>query len=216
MPSPRTSEACSSPCSWNGSKRRALLPPVRIGLSATQRPLEEVARYLGGLRKVKGRNGIDRFEPRPVTIVDAGGRKDFDLEVSYPAATSGLPAQGTVWPAIERRLLDLIDGHRSTIVFSNNRRVAERLTARLNALAEPREVAKAHHGSLSHPHRRQTEESLKQGELPAVVATASLELGIDMGAVDLVCQVESPGGVRGGSSGSAAPGILSAGRVKGG
>ncbi len=175
---------------------------VRVGLSATQRPLEEVARYLGGRLRV----GPDRFEPRPVTIVDAGRRKDLDLEVSWPGRSIGPPSGGSVWPAIEARLLELIRSHRSTIIFANNRRVVERLTAHLNELAAaeailepgdqpPPPIARTHHGSLSLEGRRQTEEQLKEGSLPAVVATASLELGIDMGAVDLVCQVESPGGV---------------------
>jgi ATP-dependent Lhr-like helicase len=178
---------------------------VRIGLSATQRPLEEVARFLGGRRKV----GPDRFEPRPVTLVDAGLRKALDLEVGLPATP--VPG-GSVWPAIEERLAALIDGHRSTIVFTNNRRVAERLTARLNEREEltgkvaeaddatagddaPPPAVVSHHGSLSLDRRRGVEAALKEGRIRAVVATASLELGIDMGAVDLVCQVESPGSV---------------------
>ncbi|MDB5349731.1 MAG: Lhr-like helicase [Planctomycetota bacterium] len=181
---------------------------VRIGLSATQRPLEEVARYLGGLRKVADTGLTARYEARPVAIVDAGRRKDLDLEVSFPSRSAGPQPSASIWPAIEQRLLELIRGHRSTIVFANNRRVAERLTAHLNELADAEPgspiakpdapagpIARSHHGSLSPEARRQTEELLKDGNLPAVVATASLELGIDMGAVDLVCQVESPGGI---------------------
>ena len=180
-------------------------PFVRVGLSATQRPLEEVARYLGGRRKVRGRGASARFEPRPVTIVDAGRRKELDLLVSYPPGADGPPSQGGAWPSIEEFAARAIAEHRSTIVFVNNRRVAERLTARLNERAEaerapdldadPPPVARSHHGSLSLEARRATEAALKAGELPAVVATASLELGIDMGAVDLVLQVESPGSV---------------------
>jgi ATP-dependent Lhr-like helicase len=171
---------------------------VRIGLSATQRPLDEVARYLGGRRKVS--ETPVRWEPRPVSIIDAGQSKALDLEVTVPFDRPGPHPQGTVWPAIERRLLDLIRAHRSTIVFANNRRVVERLTAHLNESAagggeSAVDLARSHHGSLSQDERRATEEALKRGELPAVVATASLELGIDMGAVDLVCQVESPGSV---------------------
>ncbi len=182
---------------------------VRIGLSATQRPLEEVARYLGGRKKVSGRGGSAIFEPRPVTIIDAGQRKDLDILVSQPAGRMR-PGE-SVWPAIEERLLELIGQHQSTIVFANNRRVVERLAAALNErhaargeagsedLAEaspsPPVLARPHHGSLSMDVRRSTEEALKEGVLPAVVATASLELGIDMGAVELVCQVESPGSV---------------------
>ena len=171
---------------------------VRVGHSATQRPLEEVARYLGGISTTPHPGGGARREPRPVTIVNAGRRKDLDLEVSQP----GPDAPGaSVWPAVERQLLGLIESHRSTIVFANNRRVVERLTAHLNELANldhdgpERVIARSHHGSLSLEQRRETEDALKRGDLPAVVATASLELGIDMGAVDLVCQVESPGGI---------------------
>ena len=194
-------------------ERLARLNPngfVRIGLSATQRPLEEVARYLGGSRLVPaGRGKRSRHEPRPVTIIDAGQRKHLDLEVSAPFDRAGPRAEGSIWPEIERRLLALIREHRSTIIFANNRRVVERLTAHLNELAavdtpppedpdaqvNPPVVARAHHGSLSQEERRATEELLKAGNLPCVVATASLEMGIDMGAVDLVCQVGSPGGV---------------------
>ena len=176
---------------------------VRIGLSATQRPLDEVARYLGGREAVKGPGGRVRFEPRPVTVIDTGQRKALDLQVIAPFGHASAPAQGSVWPEIENRLFEMIRGHRSTIVFANNRRVVERLTAHLNDLVRGlnrpkrpgRPLVRSHHGSLSLDERRGTEEALKRGELPAVVATASLELGIDMGAVDLVCQVESPGSV---------------------
>ncbi|HEV3121654.1 MAG TPA: DEAD/DEAH box helicase, partial [Isosphaeraceae bacterium] len=192
---------------------------VRVGLSATQRPLEEVARYLGGLSAVDQPGGALAFKPRPVTIVDTGQRRELDLEVIVPAGlggglrAGGFQPAGSVWPAIEERVFDLIQEHRSTIVFANGRRVAERLTAHLNQLAgqlqetaraldtpvdrsdaediiapehdlvpvQPVEIARAHHGSLSLEERRATEEALKQGELPAVVATSSLELGIDMG-----------------------------------
>jgi len=166
---------------------------VRVGLSATQRPLEEVARYLGG--------------SRPVTIIDAGRRKELDLGVIAPFGTGGPLPGNSIWPAIEKRLFELIAEHRSTIIFANNRRVVERLTSQLNVLAESEQatpvdldlpatiVARSHHGSLSQEERRETEEALKRGDLPSVIATASLELGIDMGAVDLVCQVGSPGGV---------------------
>ena len=176
---------------------------LRIGLSATQRPLEEVARYLGGGRRVKDEAGHDHYEPRFVHIVDTGQKKDLDLQVISPFSEAISTQTGSVWPDIERLLFDYIRGHRSTIIFANNRRVVERLTAHLNELAETSELkgenwlefAKSHHGSLNLAERRQTEESLKRGELAAVVATASLELGIDMGAVDLVCQVESPGSI---------------------
>ena len=179
---------------------------VRIGLSATQRPLEEVARYLGGSQKVPNTKGASRYKPRSVQIVDAGGRKDFDLEVSFPAPEFGHAPGGSIWPSIEGQLHDLVKTHTSTIIFANNRRIVERLTARLNDLAESesaecedgeetKECVRAHHGSLSLEQRSATENALKRGELPAVVATGSLEMGIDMGSVDLVCQVESPGEV---------------------
>jgi ATP-dependent Lhr-like helicase len=185
---------------------------LRIGLSATQRPLDEVARYLGGLHAVETAPGERRFEPRPVTIIDAGRRKMMDLQVLWPGPEEGwmMGPPGTIWPAIEERILALAAGHRSTIIFANNRRTVEKLTARLNeadAGALPLELDpaadfgsrpagfRAHHGSLSLEERRSTEEELKRGELKGVVSTASLELGIDMGEVDLVCQVESPGNI---------------------
>jgi len=172
-------------------------PPQRIGLSATQRPLEEIAHFLGGRED-------DAW--RPVTIVDAGVRKELDVEVVVPvedmaSVTDVEPGPGTgegtrrsIWPAIHPKILELVQEHRSTIVFVNARRLAERLAARLNELAET-EIAKAHHGSLSREQRLVIEDELKSGTLRCLVATSSLELGIDMGAVDLVVQVESPGSV---------------------
>ncbi|WP_165072275.1 DEAD/DEAH box helicase [Paludisphaera rhizosphaerae] len=179
---------------------------VRIGLSATQKPLEEVARYLGGLRPT----GSGCMEFRPVEIVDASAPKSMDLRVIWPGGDGGLGPPGSIWPAIEDQVLGMVEEHRSTLVFANNRRTVEKLTARLNELAA-RDVERdtsndsetdpepgpfrAHHGSLSLEERRTTEEMLKNASLRAVVSTASLELGIDMGEVDLVCQVESPGNV---------------------
>ncbi len=176
---------------------------VRIGLSATQRPLDEVARFLGGL----DRDGV----PRPVCIVDAGLRKKIDLQVISPVEHFGPLPERSIWPSIYRTLAKEIGEHRSTIVFANNRRTVERLTAVLNEelagtgidapqghntfITEAPVAVRAHHGSVSLEVRQQIEKSLKVGELRAVVATASLELGIDMGAVELVCQVESPGNV---------------------
>ena len=175
-------------------------PPQRIGLSATVRPPETVAAYLGG-RTADG--------PRPVTIVDAGNRKALELEVIVPVAAmddpgaplpvavgqrtapAGAPPQTGIWPQIQPRILELIRRHRSTIVFVNSRRLAERLAQRLNELAGE-ELVRAHHGSLAREQRLAVEEALKSGRLPALVATSSLELGIDMGAVDLVIQVASP------------------------
>jgi ATP-dependent Lhr-like helicase len=179
----------------------------RIGLSATQRPLEEVARFLVGPK-------------RACRIVDAGVRKELDLRIEVPVESmtepaprdasadplqpvaGGEPLRGSIWPAIYPELLELIRAHRSTIVFVNNRRSAERLALRLNELAgsdgEPAAIARAHHGSLAREERQVVEELLKAGEIPCIVATSSLELGIDMGAVDLVLQVESPKSVAAG------------------
>jgi ATP-dependent Lhr-like helicase len=201
-------------------------PAQRIGLSATVRPVDEVASFLAG--------------GRPVTIVQPPAAKTVELEVVVPVEDLGAlgeqtgdltgPAAGaqqrsSIWPHVEQRVLDLVQAHRSTIVFANSRRLAERLTARLNELAAapPGEgfdpaappaqlmgqsgsghpageavIARAHHGSVSREQRALVEEDLKAGRLRAVVATSSLELGIDMGAVDLVVQVESPPSVAAG------------------
>ena len=180
-------------------------PPQRIGLSATQRPLEEIARFLGG-HSAQG-------AARPVAIVDAGHRKPMELEVVVPVedmaqlgaaatdtpGTPGAPPRlsGSIWPSIHPRLLELIQAHRSTIVFVNARRLAERLASRLNELAGE-DLVRAHHGALAREQRTEVEDALKSGTLKAIVATSSLELGIDMGAVDLVIQVESPGSVASG------------------
>lgn len=168
--------------------------PQRIGLSATQRPLEELARFVGGQRHV--------------AVVDVGVRKSLDLEVVVPVADMtrldegphfaeavergyGVEARFSIWPAVYPRLLDLVRAHRSTIIFANNRRLAERIAARVNELAgEP--LLRTHHGSVSRERRAEVEELLKRGQLRGLVATSSLELGIDMGAVDLVVLVESP------------------------
>jgi len=172
----------------------------RIGLSATQNPLEEVGRFLVGPK-------------RKCTIVDTGVRKPLDLKIHVPVesmvepdSTVELdPFEGTgqeatrksIWPAIYPKLLELVRAHRSTLVFVNNRRGAERLALRLNELAEE-PIARAHHGSLAREERLLVEDQLKAGELPCLVATSSLELGIDMGAIDLVLQVESPKSVTAG------------------
>ncbi|MEL3946266.1 ATP-dependent helicase [Streptomyces sp. LNU-CPARS28] len=198
-------------------------PARRIGLSATVRPVDEVARYLSPQRRVE--------------IVQPKSGKEFDLSVVVPVEDlgelGGSPAtdsdenaeRPSIWPHVEERITDLVQAHRSTIVFANSRRLAERLCNRLNEIAyeratgealpddqSPAEVmaqsgaaqgappvlARAHHGSVSKEQRAQVEEDLKAGRLPAVVATSSLELGIDMGAVDLVVQVESPPSVASG------------------
>ncbi|GAB6986674.1 ATP-dependent helicase [Nocardioides pyridinolyticus] len=188
----------------------------RIGLSATVRPLEEVARFLGG--------------SAPVEIVAPPSEKEWDLKVVVPVEDMTAPEQydedgddpersQSLWPHVEERVVDLIEQHKSTIVFANSRRLAERLTARFNEIAFERAtgeqllpgqspaqlmaqsgqssgaeslIAKAHHGSVSKEQRALIEDDLKRGRLPCVVATSSLELGIDMGAVDLVVQIESP------------------------
>jgi ATP-dependent Lhr-like helicase len=163
----------------------AAQPIQRIGLSATQRPLEEIGRFVGG--------------GRPIELVDAGVAKELDLEVVVPVEDMREPGESreegwetrSIWPSIYPALVDLVRAHRSTIVFVNNRRLAERLALRLNEAAEE-ELARAHHGSLAREQRTQIEEDLKAGRIPCLVATSSLELGIDMGAVDLVIQVESP------------------------
>ncbi len=194
----------------------------RIGLSATQRPLEEVGRFLVG-------------HGRDCRIVDTGVRKPLDLQIRVPVEDMREPGQhdvtdpavggmGTaagggdlvgmgagesdaatrrsIWPAIYPELLELVREHRSTIIFVNARRAAERLAMRLNELAgeegKPAAIARAHHGSLAREERLVVEDLLKSGELPCLVATSSLELGIDMGAVDLVLQVESPKSVTAG------------------
>jgi ATP-dependent helicase Lhr and Lhr-like helicase len=250
-------------------------PAQRIGLSATVRPLDEVARFLGGSREV--------------TVVQPPASKTIEVEVVVPVedmaalgsdgrgeaagpvrggSAAGAEPRASIWPALEERIVDLVEQHRSTIVFANSRRLAERLTSRLNEIATERaygppadpppsldrpdgsagvkpggasfsrhpaqhpgqggvgtgsaapwgngspadaavvrlpsgepasvEIARAHHGSVSREQRAQIEEALKSGRLPAVVATSSLELGIDMGAVDLVVQVESPPSVASG------------------
>src|ERR687896_716236 len=153
-------------------------PMQRIGLSATQRPLDEIGRFVSG--------------GRPIELVDAGRAKELDLQVVVPLEDMREPGeQGSIWPSIYPEVLKLVEEHRSTIVFVNNRRLAERLALRLNELSE-KEIARAHHGSLAREQRVEIEERLKLGQIPCLVATSSLELGIDMGAVDLVIQVESP------------------------
>jgi len=169
----------------------------RIGLSATQRPLDEIARFLGGF----GESGA-----RAVRIVDAGSRKALELTVEVPVedmARLGDPLEFrsgpvsrtdgrvSIWPAIHPRLLELVRQHRSTLIFVNSRRLAERIAAALNDLAEE-EIAHAHHGSIAREQRLRIEDDLKAGRVRALVATSTLELGIDMGAIDLVVQIETP------------------------
>ncbi|WP_207514076.1 ATP-dependent helicase [Mycolicibacterium celeriflavum] len=191
-------------------------PAQRIGLSATVRPPEEVARFLSGQART--------------TIVAPPAAKTFDLSVQVPVPDMANLENNTIWPDVEERIVDLIESHNSSIVFANSRRLAERLTSRLNeihaersgvdletgpnpqvgggapaqlmasgaALGAPTLLARAHHGSVSKEQRAIVEDDLKSGRLKAVVATSSLELGIDMGAVDLVIQVEAPPSVASG------------------
>jgi ATP-dependent Lhr-like helicase len=203
-------------------------PAQRVGLSATVRPVEEVAKFLGGAHDVE--------------VVQPPSAKTIELEVVVPVedlaelgqttgevsgSAAGEERRTSIWPHVEERIVDLVEAHRSTIVFANSRRLAERLCARMNEIHEERvtgerlreggevqpaqimaqsgaslgavpELARAHHGSVSKEQRGLIEEALKAGRLPAVVATSSLELGIDMGAVDLVIQVESPPSVASG------------------
>lgn len=184
-------------------------PIQRIGLSATQRPLEEVARLLAG-GQVGGPD--EPWRQRDVEIVDAGSKKNFELHVevavedmaalgqvdeipSGPAAGGG--ARKSIWPSMHPRLVEIIRQHRSTMIFVNSRRLAERLAGALNECAGE-EIALAHHGSVARDKRTEIEDRLKRGLLPAIVATSSLELGIDMGAVDLVIQIEAPPSVASG------------------
>jgi ATP-dependent Lhr-like helicase len=177
--------------------------PQRIGLSATQRPLETISQFLGG-----GLPDGDGWEPRPVAIVDAPQEKHLDIEIVVPVADMTRPEETTVadapqrddparrsiWPAMYPRLLDLAMQHRSTIFFVNSRSLAERLAGELNRLAGE-DLVRSHHGSVSRQQRLEIEDLLKRGELRAVVATSTLELGIDMATVDLVVLVESPSSV---------------------
>lgn len=203
-------------------------PAQRVGLSATVRPIEDTARFLGGAQDV------EIVQPKSTKTIEVSVQvpvEDMTRLDEQPEVDADDPGAGrhspSIWPAVEERVLDLIQEHRSTIVFTNSRRGAERLCARINELAlersedspaaapskkppaqimaqaggadgAPPVVARAHHGSVSREERKQIEEALKSGQLPAVVATSSLELGIDMGAVDLVVQIEAPPSVSAG------------------
>ncbi len=160
--------------------------PQRIGLSATQRPLEEVARFLGGCEDHAG--GVPRF--RPVTIVDCGMTKEMLISVESPVADLG-NVGGSIWPAVAPLVLRHIRESSTTLVFVNNRAQAEKIAARVNTLAEE-EIALPYHGSLARERRFALEERLKAGSLRALITTSSLELGIDIGSVDLVIQLQSP------------------------
>jgi ATP-dependent Lhr-like helicase len=203
-------------------------PLQRIGLSATQRPLDEVARFLAGVERVSSQRrkshdaeaeiagefashqGEVRY--RPVTIVDAGAKKALKLTIEVPVddmarltTADDLPSgpasvgdeRPSIWSAIHPRLLELIRAHRSTLIFVNSRRLAERLAGALNELAGET-LVRSHHGSIARVQRAEVEELLKAGALRGLVATSSLELGIDMGAIDLVVQIEAPPSVASG------------------
>jgi len=157
-------------------------PLQRIGLSATQKPIEEVARFLVGTRAVDDAGNPD------CEIIDIGHRRELDLGIELPASPLEAVMSNEVWEEIYRRLAELIQTHRTTLVFVNTRRMAERVTHHLSELLGADAVT-SHHGSLSAKLRLDAEDRLKRGELKALVATASLELGIDIGSVDLVCQL---------------------------
>ena len=219
-------------------ERIAHKPLQRIGLSATQRPLDEVARYLGGAHSTRASTSSksnrslrasgakidveesvhDQFEDdrvvkyRDVTIVDASAPKRLQISVQTPVENmaqmgkpveqpSGPASQGpvaqSIWSSIHPRLVELIRAHRSTLLFVNSRRLAERLAGALNEIAGE-QLVRAHHGSLARAQRTEIEDLLKGGHLRALVATSSLELGIDMGAIDLVIQIEAPPSVASG------------------
>ena len=173
-------------------ERRCERPPQRVGLSATQRPLDEIARFLGGLRQASrsGTSAVTAVELRPVTVIDCGLVKAMETRVVSPVEDLGDPG-GTVWTSVAPLVLRHIRESRTTLVFVNNRAQAERIAARVNALAGE-EVALPYHGSLSRERRHGLENALKAGALRALVSTSSLELGIDIGSVDLVLQLQSP------------------------
>src|SRR4029434_7037650 len=154
-------------------------PPVRIGLSATQKPIQEVAHFLTGTGR-----------PDPV-VVELVHQRTLDLAVEVPASELGPVASNEMWDEMYDRLVELVDQHRSTLVFVNTRRMAERVAHELGEKLGEENVA-AHHGSLSRKMRFAAEKKLKEGQVKVLVATASLELGIDVGTVDLVVQINSP------------------------
>jgi ATP-dependent Lhr-like helicase len=157
-------------------------PPLRIGLSATQKPIERIADFLCG--------------GEPCAIVDTGHKREWDLQLELTSSPLSAVLANEIWEEVYNRLEQLINEHETTLIFVNTRRLAERLTRHL-AERIGEEAVTAHHGSLSREHRLEAEQALKSGELKALVATASLELGIDIGHVDLVCQLSSPGSISG-------------------
>ncbi|RKN84757.1 DEAD/DEAH box helicase [Paenibacillus ginsengarvi] len=185
-------------------------PLQRIGVSATINPMERVARYLGGWTEATGHDEAsggeekDRMQARPVTIVQSAMDKTFDISVTMPEIRASKGKRSEIWTVIAARLTELMEGCRSVLVFVNNRRLCERVTLHLNEMAG-HEMARSHHGSVSREKRLMTEKALKDGSLRCLVATSSLELGIDVGHVDLVIQIDSPQ--------SAASGIQRIGRA---
>src|SRR5437660_1261934 len=157
-------------------------PLQRVGLSATQKPIEEVARFLVGAHAVDAAGNPD------CEVIDIGHRRELDLAIELPKSPLEAVMSNEVWEDIYHRLAELIQAHRTTLVFVNTRRMAERVTHHLSELLGADAVT-SHHGSLSAKLRLDAEDRLKRGELKALVATASLELGIDIGSVDLVCQL---------------------------
>jgi ATP-dependent helicase Lhr and Lhr-like helicase len=166
-------------------------PLLRLGLSATQKPIDEVARYLAGVGSGESGVGDPNGAPPPVTIIDEGHRRTIDLALEIPRSEVETVMSHEVWEDYYDRLTQLINEHKTTLVFVNTRRMAERVARHLSdRLGE--DAVTAHHGSLSKEKRLDAESRLKNGQLKALVATASLELGIDIGHVDLVCQIASP------------------------
>jgi ATP-dependent Lhr-like helicase len=174
--------------------------PIRIGLSATQKPLQKIAAFLGGQ---KFSAGIDRPIPRPVNIIDCGQRKNLDLKVITPVSSFNELPDASVWEPVYQLLYKLIQTHQTTLVFANMRAQTEKIARRLNEIHRQvcgdskAELALAHHGSISREARYDIETRLKIGAIPAVIATASLELGIDIGSIDLVVQLEAPQSISG-------------------
>jgi len=165
-------------------------PPTRIGLSATQRPIDEIARFLVGTRNVEAASALSDGRPA-CQIIDAGHLRSLDLGIEVPPSDLSAVCSHETWDEIYRRLAELVGTHRSTLVFVNTRRMAERVSFRLRELLGEEAVA-SHHGSLAKETRLAAEKKLQTGQLKAIVATASLELGIDVGYIDLVCQIGSP------------------------
>ena len=166
-------------------------PVTRIGLSATQRPIATAAAFLTGMGRAEAAAGSPPPPPPACRIVDTGHRRAMEVALELPGSPLEAVMANEVWEELYQRLAELILEHRTTLIFVNTRRLAERMSHALGALLGEEQVA-AHHGSLSREQRLDAEQRLKAGDLQVIVATASLELGIDVGVVDLVCQFGSP------------------------